>query len=960
MPTLRVPVSTYRLQFNSSFRFQDARNLVGYLQALGITDLYASPLLQARHGSPHGYDVTDPTRVNPELGGEAGLEALAQGLQQRGMGLLLDIVPNHMAASSENPWWMGVLENGPHSAYASYFDIDWRPPGRALEGRTLLPILARSYAETLEAHELRLQYEEGGFFIHYFDTKLPVAPASYRRILEFRLDALENRLGAEAPALRELKGLLAATARLPGRLSRPAEIPGETRLQREVIKERLWRLYGASPEVHEFLTHNVRRFNGKKGNPASFARLDWLLAEQAYVLSFWRAVNAEINYRRFFAINDLVGVRVEDPLVFDATHAVICRLVANNVVTGLRIDHIDGLQDPLSYLRRLQEHLAPSPSVGVPFGFYVTVEKILAGSENEALPAEWPVAGTTGYDFLNALNSIFVDANGLEALDKTYSRFIGRQVNAAQLVYEKKKQVMETLLAVEMRSLGHHLSLLAEQDRYARELPRQDLERALVEATACFPVYRTYIRSFGLALPERECIKGAIRDARRRMPPLSDSLEFLRQVLTLEEGAHISPEQREARLAFVMRWQQFTGPITAKGFEDCVLYVYNRLLSLSEVGGNPSSPGLSVAAFHDFLSKRQRRWPMTQNTTTTHDVKRSEDVRARINVLSEIPHEWETCLVRWSRFNIDKKQLVEGHPVPVPNEEIHLYQTLLGAWPFEKEQIGVFKDRVRAYMIKATREASVYTKWSLPNAAHERALAEFVDAILEDSSDNLFLKEFGRLQEKVAYYGAFNALSQLVVKIFSPGVPDFYQGSELWDFRLVDPDNRRPVDFETRIRLLGEIKRREPAGLKLIGEMLHNWQDGRIKLYVTYKGLHFRRANAELFREGTYLPLETTGNKKQHVYAAARRRKNAWALLATPRFVTKIQPTGRLAVGRQAWGETAVLLPSRAPLRWFNVFTEETLMASRTGRQPALFAQGIFRSFPVALLAAGSAVSEGQ
>ncbi len=519
MTEARIPVSTYRLQFNQQLRFNDARALVPYLHELGITDIYASPLLQAKRGSMHGYDVADPSHLNPELGTNEEFDALVSELQQHDMGLLLDIVPNHMAASSENPWWMDLLEDGPRSTFASYFDVDWHPPSRSLENRVLLPILGKPYAEVLEERELRLTYSQSGFFLNYFDFTLPVATRSYNRLLSYRQDRLERAIGPDAPVWQEFQGIQAAIAQIPAPGSAPVQAAGERRQHREAVKERLWRLYTTSSEVKRFLDGNLRLFNGRKGVPATFLLLDQLLSDQAYVLAFWRTANNEINYRRFFTISDLVGLRVEDPITFEATHSVALRLATKGMVTGLRIDHIDGLRDPLGYLRRLQEKTHPDASSRLR-DFYVVVEKIL--SPGESLPTEWPIHGTTGYDFLNAVNGLFADPSNLRALEAIYARFISEEIRYPDLAYKKKKQVMDTLLAVEMRTLGRYLGVLASQDRYARELSREELTRALVETTACLEPYRTYIRGFDVDGQERPLSKkhcgrrnGAIRPSLR-------------------------------------------------------------------------------------------------------------------------------------------------------------------------------------------------------------------------------------------------------------------------------------------------------------------------------------------------------------------------------------------------------------------------------------------------------------
>ena len=964
----RIPVATYRLQFHQGMRFEDARGLIPYLKDLGISDLYSSPILQARRGSTHGYDVTDPTRLNPELGTEEEFDNFARQLQAHGMGLLLDVVPNHMAASSENPWWMDMLEEGPGSAYAAYFDVDWHPPSRFLDNRILLPLLATQYADALENRQLTLVFEEGGFFIRYFDTKLPVAPKAYRQILEHRLEKLKQTLTPESPVFQEFEGILSAIDRLPERAALLVEKSAERRLNLSAIKERLRNLYNSSDEVRRFIEQNVWVFNGKKGVPASFRFLDRLLSDQPYVISFWRNTNEGINYRRFFTITDLVGVRVEDPLTFDAIHGVILRLAERGLVSGLRIDHIDGLRDPAGYLRRLQERLVPSNGQAAPNGqsnvngksakhthaappapFYVVVEKILASCE--PLPREWPVFGTTGYDFLNYLNGIFVDAENMPAIDEIYKRFGGLQIPYEHLVYEKKKQVMENLLAVEMNTLGRHLSLLAEQDRYARELPRGDLARALLETIAYLPVYRTYTRSFDISKTDARYIEAAINAAQARNPELNPAcFEFLCQVLLLQPGPQLFPEQREARLGFVMRWQQFTGPLMAKGFEDSLLYVYNRLVSLNEVGGFPNSPGVSVSAFHEFGQRRQKKSPHSLNATTTHDTKRSEDVRARINVLSEISEHWERHLFRWRRLNECHKRKVNGTLVPTPNEEMMLYQSMIGAWPLDPEEMPNFTPRLQDYMIKATREAMVHTKWTVPNEKHEKAITDFIASIMKQSEESEFLADFLAFQKKIAFYGALNGLAQALIKITFPGVPDFYQGAELWDLRLVDPDNRGPVDFSKRIDMLDQLCGDATASPAPLDQILKNWEDGRIKMFMVCKALGFRMANPVLFGHGDYVDLHCAGNRKENVFAFARRSRNHWALIAVPRLSTKLVHAGQPPLGKEVWGTSSLALPRNAPDGWTDVFTGENLISRESNGESSLYLRDVFQDFPVALL----------
>jgi (1->4)-alpha-D-glucan 1-alpha-D-glucosylmutase len=953
MTILRVPVATYRLQFSREFRFEHARALVPYLHKLGVTDLYASPLFRARPGSGHGYDVTDPTRLNPELGTDEEFEALDQELKQFGMGLLLDIVPNHMAASPENPWWMDFLENGASSPYAPFFEIVWHPTTArgAMEDKILIPTLGGPYGSVLENQEITLTLEERGFCVRYYEVKLPIDPKSYGTILTHRLGTLEETIGADHPALQGLLRLVDKIERLP---VRTATDPGEIEVRRRdggVIKRTLWHLYNAHPEIHQFLDDNVRIFNGRKGDPNSLDLLDQLLADQAYWLAFWRVVTEKINYRRFFDVSDLIGIRVDDPRVFEATHALVVRLATEGKITGLRVDHIDGLFDPLEYLRRLQGRIVPGPrGQGDPPRFYVLVEKILIG--DEPLPEEWPVCGTTGYDFLKAMNELFVDPQGLKTLDAIYARFTGTQMTFTDVVYQQKKRVVEELFAGELRALGHHLGLLAEQYRHARYLSPKELMQALVEVTACLPVYRTYIRGFEVPARDSPYIERAVEEARHRNPEVSTPVfNFLKRVLLLDLPTSLAVREREAWLLFVMRWQQFAGPAMAKGLEDTACYVYHRLISLNEVGGDPGIQGSSVETFHRHNVATRARWPYTLSATSTHDTKRSEDVRARINVLAELPQEWTRCLSRWRRWNGSQKRRVGGRPVPDPNEEMLIYQTLLGAWPLVEAELPAFRERLKGYVIKAAREAKVHTSWINPQPEHESALVAVVDAILRPSRRNNFLTDFLRFQRKIAFYGACNSLAQVLLKITAPGVPDLYQGTELWDFSLVDPDNRRPVDFEIRARLLEDLNRRETKDpLALVSDLLGRWADGRVKLFVTAKALNFRAIHSELFLKGDYLPLHARGKWRDRVCAFARRSEEAWAVVAVPRLLTKLIKPGVFPLGGRVWGNGCLALPEEAPGRWLNVLTDEAMEVSFTTGRKILPLKSIFRHFPVALL----------
>ena len=946
----RIPLACYRLQFNKDLTFQKASEILEYLSRLGISDIYASPLLQSRSRSQHGYDVTDPTRINAELGEEEQFQAFQTNLQKRGMGLLLDIVPNHMAANQENPWWMEVLENGQASAYAAYFDIDWHPPSLTVENKILLPVLGNSYGQALDNCELQLVFERGSFLIRYYDMFFPLAPKTYRRILKHREHNLERRLGANSPSFQEYLGIVAALAALPNPESLTIDAAGERRLQVEGIKERLRQLHDSHREVERFVKENLRIFNGRRGRAGTFRNLDRLLSEQAYVLTYWQNVNEGINYRRFFTMADLVGMRSEDPIVFEAMHQVIFRLIERRIVTGLRIDHCDGLRDPLGYLRRLQERAAAHQAKENERDFYVIVEKILSGDEK--LPAEWPVQGTTGYEFLNAVNRLFVHPEGTRAVEQIYFRFLGRETLFQDMLYQKRKLVMSTLFAGEMRYLSHQLAVLAQSDRYARDLSHVELEQALNETTVCFPVYRTYIRSMEVPDDSKHHIQHAVDVARALNPLMAPScFDFVRDVLLLKDAGYLFAEQREARLGFVMRWQQFTGAIFAKTLEDTIFYVYCPLLSLNEVGGNPSPEIAPAFDFNQLATERQRRWRYGLNCTSTHDTKRGEDVRARLNVLSEIPGEWQRHLTAWGRWNAAKKVTIASRAVPDSNEEVFLYQTLIGAWPLAESEIPQFRERLEAYAIKAIREAMVHTRWTVPNTAHERAVIRFVQAILEPGRDNFFLDDFLKFQRSVASYGMVNGLAQVLVKMTSPGVPDFYQGCDLWDLRLVDPDNRGPVDFKYRAALLSEIETRSQQDtFQFCCDVVQNWRDGRIKLYLIWKILNLRRQHPRVFREGGFLHLKATGKREVNVISYARRKGTSWMLTIAPRWLAQAKAPFNSLRLQKFWLGTKLILPRNAPECWLNALTGETLKTRFSREASSLNLTDVFRDFPVAFL----------
>jgi len=948
----RIPGATYRLQFNRDFTFAQASDVACYLHELGITDCYASPLFKACAQSTHGYDVCDFGQLNPNLGAAADFEQLAAHLRDLNMGLMLDLVPNHMSTATANSWWSDVLENGPNSTYANWFDIDWN---RFSDGKVVLPILEADFETVLSAGKLRLVFEEN-FLVAYHDRRLPLSPESRAKI---------SKQTAECGADIVLKEL-----------------------------------------------------NGTAGQPASFARLNHLLEQQHYRLAFWKG--GQINYRRFFDVNELVSLRMELPEVFDATHHLVSTLIREGKVTGLRIDHPDGLWDPQQYLRRLEEKFGT---------IYVVVEKIL--TRDEMLPEDWPADGTTGYDFLNCLNGIFVNPANKEAFDDIYHKFHECNREFHEMVYEAKKCLLRNSFASELDALTRRLERIANANQCDLPFTSNELREVLTEVLACFPVYRTYVteQTAELNAVEKRQIENAINEARIHLSvgpqlwrapeaghpslsasevaldplsvpegrtkiaqrfnigtaigtppspggsdepdPLSEdaahtypprqpeSLRFIRDLLLQRASEDLGESAKRQRREFVMKFQQLTGPLMAKGLEDTTFYNFNRLISLNEVGGNPDSFGNSVDDFHNHNLQKAARWPHSLLATATHDTKRGEDVRARINVLSEMPNEWRGALNRWQKLNASKKSLVHGQPAPDSNDEHFYYQTLLGAWPAEisaADHSETFRNRMVACLLKSIKESKAYTSWDQPNSAYEDATRKFVEQTLEDSPANVFLNDFKTFQWKIAFFGRLNSLSQVLLKMTAPGVPDFYQGSELWDLNLVDPDNRRPVDYELRRRILDELKiqvgQESASHGQWLLDILRDDKIGRSKLYLIWRLLEFRNRHRALFDTGTYLPLAVVGKKKEHICAFARIQGDEMAVVVAPHFFAGLTNTDcRLPLGLEIWQDTMLHLPRECVGgEFFNVLTNEKVCVSQAREDHGLLIGQLLAQFPIAVL----------
>jgi (1->4)-alpha-D-glucan 1-alpha-D-glucosylmutase len=849
----RVPLATYRLQLNKDFRFADAIGLVPYLGAFGVTHVYASPFLKARPGSNHGYDIVDHNQVNPEIGTRAELDAWIDALQKHGMGLVLDIVPNHMGVlQSDNAWWRDVLAKGRTSAYAKFFDIDWNPAKPELRNKVLLPVLGSHYGEALERGEIRVAREKGAWVVRYFDHRFPVNQKVSR------------------------------------------SLDRKTKLEKNSL------------ELHR------------------------LLEQQHYRLAYWRVASDEINYRRFFEITDLAALRVEERAVFEATHALIVELCRRPGVDGLRIDHPDGLADPKAYFERLRERC------GKP---WIVVEKITA--DHESLPPDWPVHGTTGYRYANLLTGLFVDQAAQTRFDRIYQRFTGTRDSFDEIAYDSRMLIMHTTLAAELASLAQRLGRIAAGNRSTRDYTVEGLRKALAEVAAHFPVYRTYVTAAGASDTDRRYIDWAVGKARRASRIADPGVfEFVRCVLLLDIKAQ-SGKRKAQMLEFATRFQQFTSPVVAKGVEDTAFYRYHRLLAMNEVGNDPRNFGFSLKAFHAASEDRAKSWPHTMLASSTHDTKRSEDARARLGVLSEMASSWRMMLRRWSVMNRSRRTDVNGVPAPSAGDEYLYYQSLLGIWPdkdLSDEILSSLKDRIQAYMLKAVREAKLRTSWINPDAEYEEALQRFVASSLDNP---LFVKDLSDAVARIARIGLLVGLSQAVLKVASPGVPDYYQGTELYDFSLVDPDNRRPVDYEKRMGFL-----KNPASEK---GMLENLSDGRAKLHVIAAGLQLRSELPELFHQPTYTPLYADGGREENICAFMLSLDRQRIVAVAPRLFAGLMQEGGLApLGARAWGDARIPIPEG---RYVDALTGKR---HETGFRVA----DLLSSFPVALLKAEKSGSE--
>ena len=968
-----LPSSTYRLQVHGGFTLDAARDAVPYLQRLGIGAAYTSPYFTAQPGSTHGYDVCNHNELSPELGGEAAHTAFTDALRAAGLQHVVDFVPNHMGiGTSTNAWWRDVLENGPSARAGRFFDIDWFPVKRELRRKLLLPILGDQYGRVLERGELQLEFNDGRLVLKYHDHELPLNPRQSPRVYRTGLDALTEELGATNPDLLELVSVITALQKMPAYTETSAEAVEERHRESIVAQNRLRELTARSPRILRHIQDAVRELNGVPGTPESFDPLHELLEEQVYRLSYWRTASHEINYRRFFDINNLAGLRVEDREVFAAIHQLLATLLREERVTGVRIDHSDGLFDPAKYFDMLQDLAADAWGITRPPGgrpLYVVAEKILSGRER--LPSQWAVHGTTGYNFLNQVNGLFVDPSNARRMRRVYARLTGLTQTFDDLLSESKRLIMDTSMASELNVLADMLNRISESNRKSRDFTLNSLRDVIVEVVACFPAYRTYITTAGWAPEDRTVITQAVIRARRRNPAMDPTIfDFFREVVLPRDpsepsqpehdrrGGYPPADAREAteRLHFAMKFQQYTGPLQAKGLEDTAFYRYNLLLSLNEVGGDPSRFGASSREFHELNQRRRQEWPYEMLATATHDTKLGEDVRARINVLSEMPEEWGREVSRWMRLNRSKRVIVDGEPAPDRNDEYHFYQALIGVWPAGASADNAPADlieRLQGYMTKSVKEAKLRSSWINPNEAYESAVSTFVERVLSGSS---FIPAFLPFQQRVARAGFINSLAQVVLKVGSPGVPDFYEGTELWDLSLVDPDNRRPVDFERRRAALDEALRAldlpSDTRTAAITNLIDRWTDGTIKLFVTTTSLHARRRLEDLFLEGDYLPLDVETAVSAEAIAFARVLGSRALIVLAPHLSADLTTGDQLPLGDR-WATSRVLLPPELGARSYrDVFTGSTLRPVQMSNGASIFVGQALSTLPVAMLVA--------
>ena len=936
MKDRRSVSATYRLQLTHKFRFADAEAIIPYLRSLGISHIYASPIFEARPGSMSGYDTCDFSRISPELGGEESFNSLVAALHDQGMGLIIDFVPNHMSAHPQwNKWWRSVLANGPSSSVSEYFDVDWNPVNSNLHGKVLLAILGGQYGDVLESGDLKIGYHDGEFCLLYGDYNLPLNPRQMKVLLRHRWREVAESSGIDDATRVEFESILFHLDHIPGYQQAGLMARADRERETAVATHRLTQVMQQSPGLRQHLEDVIAEYNGVPGQPESFDLLHELLEQQPYRLSYWRTAMQEINYRRFFDINDLIGLRMEYEPLFRAAHVKLIELAEEGAIDGVRLDHIDGLLDPQQYLLQLRAATANSARP-----MYLVVEKILA--RQEWLSPEWPVDGSTGYEFLALLNGLWVNEPNLHEIDQIYLHFRERRKPDRDAVYHAKKLITASSMASELNVLAHELNLLSEENRRSRDFTLDGLQEALREVVACFPVYRTYISAQGFSTSDEMAIDEAIGQARRRNPSIDYSIfEFIRSHICPVRQAEESEEDFAERLRFAMKFQQYTSPVQAKGMEDTVFYRYSPLASLNEVGTGTGRRATTPQEFHDANIHRMERWPNAMLTTSTHDTKRGEDARMRIHVLTELPEEWRSNLLQWSHVNEGAKTLVNGHPAPDRGDEYLYYQTLLGMWPpLQRVPDDETVNRMQAFMGKALREAKVHTSWVNPSNEYDAAVEKFVQQTLCGKSSKEFLASFVPFAERIATLAAWESVSQIALKLMSPGVIDTYQGGELWDLSLVDPDNRRPVDYETRRQRLHTMTKdvfdpqlSSEQRSQAVAAICQSWWSGDVKMLYVAQGLRLREKESELLLRGSYHPMKVEGPTSDHVIAFSREYHGKILLTVATRWFASLlpEPAALTELGKnygQTFVETTGIRASSAePVKFANALTGATVDA---------------------------------
>lgn len=942
--TARIPNSTYRLQFNKDFSFNDAKEIIPYLKKLGISHIYSSPLLSPRKGSPHGYDVIGYDKINQEAGTFEEFNSFVETLHANSMGLIFDVVPNHMGICKENVWWMDVLENGQSSQYAHYFDIDWNPIKKELQRKVLLPVLGDHYGKVLANGQINfsLDVNIGKLFANYYEHKFPLDPSSYPAILEHRIEVLKTRLGSSNKDFQEYLSINTVFRNLPIYTTKYEKIDERIR-EKSLAFERLASICSQNYLIKAFIEENLIEFQCSPDNTIPLERVHNLLEKQPYRLAFWRVSADEINYRRFFDINDLAAICVEHPDVFANTHSLILELIEHKKIDGLRIDHPDGLLEPADYFKTLQSEIAKKNGVDFDANknellcseklpFYIIAEKILGTTEQ--IPQNWAIHGSVGYDFLNQVNELFVKFDNKKIFTDFYYRFIQKEINFSETAIECKKLIMNTSLAAELNVLSNYLNQISEMYLFSRDYTLNSLRTALIELIACFPVYRTYISSNEIDLKSQDYIKWAISLAKKRSLTTDVLIfDFIQRILLLEIEEDINSKRYKDVLNFTLKFQQYTGPLMAKGFEDTSFYRYNRLISLNEVGSDPNSFGVSVDDFHEQNLYRMDFIPNTMLTTSTHDTKRSEDVRSRINAISEFPIEWKKLVRKLhliNKNNDDSENVINIGK----NDEYLIYQSLVGIWDIEKfndKNIKSLSSRLENYILKAVREAKTNTSWLNVNSEYEQAVSNFIRQIFEYPKGHIFWKTFLPFQNSISNVGYLNSISQCVLKFTSPGVPDIYQGNEIFKFSLVDPDNRRPVNYSKANECFKTIQplinfNPETDNIELFKQILLPLNSGAIKLFYTTTILNLRNQNPSLFKLGTYIPLNITGKNASHFIAFARLLENQALMVIVPRLISNLISKNPLQLDKEMLEGTVINIPKELEnFNWIDICTKSKL-----------------------------------